>query len=164
MFCPNPLLRLLLLFVALLMGGQAAATVTPALRDLSVLVDPQGDMDISAIASAADQRFKPLATGLVAGYTSNVNWLRFTIAAPKGEWWLDILPPYLDDLRLYEPDPLHPGAFLERRAGDQLPFSAREVDYRGFVFKIHTPAHRFLCRACGHQTTFMPPWCWTTVS
>lgn len=131
--------RLLLLLIALLTGGQAMATVVPALRDLAVLVDPQGEMTITAVASAADQRFKPLASGLSAGYTRKVHWLRFTIAAPAGEWWLDLLPPYVDDLRLYEPDPLHPGTFLERRAGDQLPFSAREVDYRGFIFKLHTP-------------------------
>ena len=129
--------RLLLLLVAILMGGQAMATAAPALRDLAVLVDPQGDMDISAVASTADQRFKPIPGGLSAGYTRHVHWLRFTIAQSAGEWWLDLLPPYVDDLRLYEPDPLHPGAFLERRAGDQLPFSEREVDYRGFIFKLH---------------------------
>jgi len=130
--------RLLLLLIALLTGGQAMATATPALRNLAVLVDPQGDMNISAVASAADQRFKPLSSGLAAGYTRQVHWLRFTIAESAGEWWLDLLPPYVDDLRLYEPDPLHPGNFLERRAGDQLPFSAREVNYRGFIFKLHT--------------------------
>lgn len=133
----NAFLRLLLLSILLLIGGQAMATGTVALRDLAVLVDPQGEMDITAVAGAADQRFKPLSTGLAVGYSNAAHWLRFTIAAPAGEWWLDVLPPYVDDLRLYEPDPKHPGAYLERRAGDRLPFSAREADYRGFIFKLH---------------------------
>ncbi|MBV5332168.1 hypothetical protein JZU54_01000, partial [bacterium] len=34
-------------------------------------------------------------------------------------------------------DPAHPGNFIERRAGAVLPFAAREVDYRSFVFKLH---------------------------
>ncbi|MGI9134891.1 MAG: 7TM diverse intracellular signaling domain-containing protein, partial [Rhodoferax sp.] len=31
----------------------------------------------------------------------------------------------------------HPGQFIERRAGDRLPFAAREVAHRGFVFKLN---------------------------
>ncbi|MDQ5910527.1 MAG: hypothetical protein QG599_2624 [Pseudomonadota bacterium] len=155
--------RLLLLFTAILIGGQAMATDVPVLRDLAVLVDPQGDMDISAVASAADQRFKPIPSGLAAGYTRNVHWLRFTVVAPAGEWWLDLLPPYVDDLRLYEPDPLHPGTFLERRAGDQLPFSTREVDYRGFIFKLHTPDETpriYYLRLQTRSTSILVPRLW----
>ncbi len=140
------------------------ATATAALRDLAVLVDPQSDMDIAAVASAADQRFKPIPGGLAAGYTRSASWLRFTIAAPAGEWWLDILPPYVDDLRLYEPDSLHPGNFLERRAGDQLPFSAREVDYRGFIFKLHTAdetPRTYYLRLQTKSTSILVPRLWS---
>jgi signal transduction histidine kinase len=155
--------RLLVLAIALLMGGQAMASTAPALRDLAVLVDPQGDMDIFAVATAADQRFIPLSNGLSAGYSRNVHWLRFTIAAPAGEWWLDLLPPYVDDLRLYEPDPLHPGTFLERRAGDQLPFSAREADYRGFIFKLRTAdetPRTYYLRLQTQSTSLLVPRLW----
>lgn len=107
------------------------------LRDLSTLEDKAGIENIGSVAAADPGRFRPLPGGsLSAGYTRSIHWLRLTIEAEAGEWWLDILPPYLDDLRLYEPVPGQTGAFRERRAGDTLPFAAREVDYRGFVFKL----------------------------
>lgn len=110
------------------------------LRDLGVLVDPTGQETIETVASAEPDRFRPLPGGnLAAGYTRDVHWLRFRVEAPPGEWWLVLLPPYLDDLRLHEPDRARPGSFLERRAGDRLPFADREVPYRGFVFRLDVP-------------------------
>ncbi len=130
------------LLAALLLSGAMPLAAAPALRDLAVLKDPHGTETIETVASATaatagPDRFSPLPSGiLAAGYTRAAHWLRFRVEAPAGEWWLEILPPFLDDLRLYERDPARPGAFLERRAGDRLPFSAREVPYRCFVFKL----------------------------
>ena len=101
-----------------------------------MLEDKSGTENIHSIALASG--FRPLPGGaFAAGYTRSVHWLRFTVSAPAGEWWLDILPPYLEDLRLYEPDPAQPGSFIERRGGAAFPFDQREVDYRGHVFKLH---------------------------
>jgi signal transduction histidine kinase len=126
---------LICLFWALA-APSSAAVVLPQLSGLAVLEDKTGTESIQGIAAASN--FKPLPGGtFAAGYTRSVHWLRFKVTAPAGEWWLDILPPYLDDLRLYEADPAHPGNFIERRAGAVLPFAAREVDYRSFVFKLH---------------------------
>ena len=112
----------------------------PTLRDLALLVDPEGQETIATIAHTEAGRFTPLpGNGFTRGYTRATHWLRFTLVAPPGEWWLDLLPPYLDDLRLYAPDPTRPGQFIERRAGDRLPFAAREVPYRGYVFKLQQP-------------------------
>lgn len=109
----------------------------PQLRDLAVLEDKAGRETIQTISSLDPRRFRLLPAGsLAAGYSRSVHWLRFTLDAPAGEWWLDILPPYLDDLRLYEPDSSRAGAFIERRAGDTLALAAREADYRGFLFKL----------------------------
>jgi signal transduction histidine kinase len=128
--------RYLLIFLLCMQAASLSASVPmPRLSDLAVLEDKTGMEDIQSITAATG--FNPLSGGTFSGgYTHSVHWLRFTVVAPAGEWWLDILPPYLEDLRLYEPDPAHPGTFVERRAGFALPFAAREVDYRGFVFKL----------------------------
>ncbi len=126
---------LALLFIFSFTLGAGAQAVE--LRDLAVLVDVDGTETIASVsASAAQARFTPLAGALSAGYTRQVHWLRFTVQAPAAEWWLEVQPPVLDDLRLFEPTAT---GFTERRAGDRLPFSSREEDYRGFVFKLALP-------------------------
>lgn len=109
-----------------------------AVRDLGVLVDPGGALTIAEVSSAAAREsFTPLAGMLNAGYTRDVQWLRFSVAPPAaGEWWLEVQPPFLDDLRLFEPDA---GGFVEHRSGDRQPFVSREEDYRAFVFKLTFP-------------------------
>ena len=96
------------------------------------------NVDASTLAPVSTPTVSPASTAPTpTGYTRSVHWLRFTATAPAGEWWLGILPPYLEDLRLYEPDPARPGSYIERRAGGALHFDQREVDYRGHVFKLH---------------------------
>lgn len=111
---------------------------------LALLTDADGSETIASVtAPAAADRFHPLDRQLNAGYTRTVHWLRFTVQPPApGEWWLEMQPPFLDDLRLYEPLSLAPGdqpAFRERRGGDHLPFAAREVPYRAFVSRLDLP-------------------------
>jgi signal transduction histidine kinase len=122
------------LLIALASLGVRAAPLM--LQDLAVLQDRSGALTISEIAGTDPSQFKPLPTGSFAGgFTRSVFWFRFSVAQ-AGETWLDIQPPVLDDLRLFEADPHQSNAWLERRAGDTLPFAAREVPYRGFVFKL----------------------------
>ena len=126
--------RTILLLVAL--GLPFAASAQPvAVHDLAVLVDADGVETIASVsAPGASQRFRSLDGLFSAGYTRKVHWLRFSVQAPAaGSWWLEVMPPFLDDLRLFTPD----GAtFAERRTGDRLPFASREEDYRGFIFKL----------------------------
>ena len=126
------LLALIALGLCLLAGS---AQATPVL-EMAALERGVGGDTIASVASADATLFRALPYGYFGGYTRQPQWLRFTVDAPVGEWWLSLLPPFLDDLRLYVPDPDHPGTFLERRSGDHLPFTQREDDYRGFVFKL----------------------------
>ena len=114
--------RYLLLFLLCLQAVSLSASLEePRLSDLAVLEDKSGTENIQSVSAASN--FKPLPGGmLAAGFTRSVHWLRFTVTAPAGESWLDILPAYLEDLRLYQPDPVHPGSFIERRSGSALPF------------------------------------------
>ena len=126
---------LVLFALALPLGVSAQAL---AVHDLSVLVDAEGTETIDSVsASASEPRFVPISGGLAAGYTRKVHWLRFSVQAPvAGAWWLEVQPPFLDDLRLYEPGA---AGFTERRSGDLLPFALREEESRGFVFKLALP-------------------------
>jgi diguanylate cyclase (GGDEF)-like protein len=121
----------------------AQAEPPPALQDLAVFEDKAGTETIDSIVRiAADEprRFTALPAGSLArGYTRSTFWLRFTLAAPAGTWLLDLLPPYVDDLRLYVPDPDHAGAYAEQRAGDRHPLANAGAPYRSFVFEIHQP-------------------------
>ena len=140
---------LLCLAISLPLGGNAQGL---AVQNLAVLVDIDGSETIESVSGPqAAQRFTRLEGSLSAGYTRKVHWLRFNVPAPaNGAWWLEVMPPMLDDLRLFEPS----GAgFAERRAGDHLPFSSREEDYQGFVFKLvlaDTAPHTYYLRL---QTT-----------
>ncbi|MBK5914431.1 sensor histidine kinase [Rhodocyclus purpureus] len=128
--------RLLIFLFVSLLSLDAGAARLPTYQ-LAVLRDTAGTLSIDDIASTDPARFKTLPRGnFSAGFTRSTHWLRLTVEAPPGEWWLDILPAVLDDIRLFEPDPAGAGAWIERRAGDTLPFSAREVPFRGFVFKL----------------------------
>jgi signal transduction histidine kinase len=122
------------LLIALAGFGVRAAPFL--LHDLAVFEDKAGTLTIEAVAGGALSLFKPLPSGgFSGGYTRSTYWFRFTVAQ-AGETWLDIQPPVLDDLRLFEADPLRAGSWLERHAGDTLPFSAREVPARSFVLKL----------------------------
>ncbi|MGI9135397.1 MAG: 7TMR-DISMED2 domain-containing protein, partial [Rhodoferax sp.] len=93
---------------------EAAAGAEAALRGMAVLEDASGSETIASISTADPARFRTLpGPALEAGYSRSAHWLRFQIEAPAGPWWLDILPSYLDDIRLFEPDLAHPGQFIE---------------------------------------------------
>ena len=130
------LVRLILLTM-LMSLPQVQAQGLPV-GDLALLVDDNGTETIESVsASTALARYTPLHKMLHAGYTSKVHWIRFTVQAPRpGAWWLEVQPPYVDDLRLFERSA---AGFKERRSGDRMPFSSREEDYRGFIFKLAVP-------------------------
>lgn len=87
-------------------------------------------------------------------------------APAAGEWWLEVQPPFLDDIRLFEPTTSTPDStpqFRERRGGDSQPFSQREVPYRAFVAKLILPdtqPHTFYLRmqTSGASMAFLRLW------
>lgn len=146
---PSPATRTLAKLLGLL-AGIFWLLITPshaadawAIDGLAVLTDPHGSESIQTVSQpdrAGD--FRPVPAGFSAGFTRSVHWLRFTLRAPpqndKGlrELFLEIHPPYLDDLQIYLSQPQENGAFDIRRAGDLRPHSAKEYPYRAFVFRV----------------------------
>ena len=148
------MLRPILLFLffsltATCSWGSAAAkpidstTLDRALvEEVAVLVDRDGTASIDDVAAADESRFKTLKSTFSAGYTHHVHWLRITLQREGGaprNWFLEVGPSYLDDVRLFTPSRSGDSVFNERRSGDRLPFSSREVPHRNFVFNLSFP-------------------------
>lgn len=130
--------RVLVIILAALPAALLAQANAPALRDFAVLVDPDGHETVASVAAADARRFQAIRSNTLSrGYGNAAYWLRFTLDAPAGEWIVDVLPPYLNDVRLYEPDLTRPGSHREHSTGNLLPFSSREFDYRGFAFRVN---------------------------
>ena len=135
-----------LLFIAFHLATPEPPPAAASSRTLQIhaLRDPDGRESIETVSDPArSSAFKHYPLGFSAGFTRSVHWLRVEISPLQAGQdtrstldWLEVHPPYLDDLRLYRPLPEQPGAFEEIRQGDLLPFQAREYPYRSFIFGI----------------------------
>ncbi len=137
------LLGLLLLLLLSPLLSPLLRAETPALisfdqGQLSVLRDASKQLTLEqARAAHAAGQFRPIPGNLGLGYIPDAVWLHLSVKStaeqsPAG--WLEILPPYLDDVQLFHIRP--DGTVDERRGGDRLPQSAKEEDYRGTLFKL----------------------------
>ncbi len=132
------LLGLLLLLLSPLLHAEAPPVISLDQGQLSVLRDPskQLTLDQARAAHAAGQ-FRALHGTLGLGYIPDAVWLHLSVERTDGQsptGWLEIMPPYLDDVQLFHLRP--DGTVDERRGGDRLPQSAKEEDYRGTLFKL----------------------------
>lgn len=92
--------------------------------------------DISAPKSIDWHRSRKQHLNL--GYTKSVYWLRVSTENITGgtiHWLLEIDFPPIDLIELYTPDPA--GGYTVRKAGDTLPFSAREIKYVNYLFNMN---------------------------
>ncbi|MFZ5757851.1 MAG: sensor histidine kinase [Pseudomonadota bacterium] len=116
-------------------GGDAREI--PLDGHLSVLSDPDGNLTLAQVqaASAAGQ-FTPLAGNLGEGYTREVRWLRFTFTRIPDDyrWWLELLPPFLDNVQLHlvRPD----GSVVSKQTGDHFSRVSRDIDARTLLFRL----------------------------
>jgi hypothetical protein len=102
-----------------------------------VLEDPTGTMTLADAQRRAGE-FKPSAVrddaAINFGYSSAAWWLRVDLAAEANaprDWLLDVAFPTLDSVEFFGPGG-------ERLAtGDRLPFTARPLLHRNFVFPVH---------------------------
>ncbi len=116
-----------------------------------VLEDKSGQLDIAAIIqseqnvtdSATGSRqslvnFQPLKGDLSAAYTKSVYWLKLelqrTDALASQQWWMEITPNMLDDVRAYHV--LNQKIISSHRAGDHQRFSESETRHRLAVFRM----------------------------
>lgn len=106
---------------------------------LEVLIDDTGTLSFEAIQGPEQQsRFTPWSGHRSLGYHTGAVWLRLTLSRPAqadGIWWLDLGVPWLDEARLFEPQP--DGSYRARAAvGASHPFAQRDVNYRSPVYRL----------------------------
>lgn len=105
-------------------------------HDFTLLRDASGDMDIDAVA--ASNRFRHAQWhDFTPGYTKDVIWLRFSFYNPMpddGDRYLEISPPRLQDIRLYERLPN--GSWQVHQGGTVVPVDQRLVPARVTAFPL----------------------------
>lgn len=114
-------------------SGQRANIHTDLLRD------PEATLEIADILRPDVQAAFAPSQGVSGGSIENTaHWLRITVQRPAGdqrEWWLEVHPLNLYDLRLYWPD--GKDGYREQRSGERVEFRAgRDEIYRQFVFRL----------------------------
>jgi signal transduction histidine kinase/DNA-binding response OmpR family regulator len=107
-------------------------------RHLDYLEDPEGKLTLDDVRSAAmEARWTASNVDIPNfGFTSNTYWFRFDVDNPGSasiERVLDVGYPVLDEISLYAGE--H-GVLRERRAGDHLPVSVREIRHEHFLFTL----------------------------
>ena len=135
----HTLLLVLFLFPMLSYGAEL-------MRSQAMLEDPSARLSIQQVVSSPD--FSPLPDMLVKGYSASAFWLRIDVdPRPDGGLiQLRIRPTFVDDVRLYEPDPASDGGWKQRMSGDRYPFNAsdRSVNTLGFAVAPKVPTTYYL--------------------
>lgn len=103
---------------------------------ISVLEDAAGTLTLADVQRRAAD-FQPSGVrddaAINFGYSSSAWWLRIDLAADPDaarDWLLDVAFPTLDNIEYFGPGGEH------RVAGDRLPFAARPLLHRNFVFPV----------------------------
>ena len=94
------------------------------------------------LSEAQSGPWQPAPELLSLGYTPQVLWVRLTVRATRSDdpLVLRIRPSYLDQVRLYLPDPGRAGQWVTRDTGDTLPFSTRDRASSALGFLWHPPS------------------------
>ncbi|MBP7564776.1 MAG: hypothetical protein KA795_02090 [Burkholderiaceae bacterium] len=103
---------------------------------MSVLVDPEGRLDVAGAAARAGE-FQPVPGALARGFTRDVLWVRFELArdpAVTRSWFLEVGPTFLDEVTLFAPQA--GGTFRAIELGDRRPYAERPVPDVRFVFPL----------------------------
>ena len=101
--------------------------------------DPSGQLTIKDIAGLPSTQLRRLESDLSLGFTSDVVWIKVTMArvsaADPEDWYLVLGQTLLKDVRLYKP--LANGDFSEHYGTQSNQFVKKEIHHRRPVFTIH---------------------------
>lgn len=136
--------------VAVLAGCVPGAT-GDLITGRRVLVDPHGELTVSDLPT---RQFTPFADTLSRGFTDSVHWVALDVRAPERgpDVVIRISQTYLDDIRLYAPDPAAAGGWTTVVSGDRSNYDDRErlAIVPSFSVQIRKPAETLYLRL---QTT-----------
>ena len=101
------------------------------------LEDKEGSLSFEAAQKSTGWQ-KTETEAVNFGFTPSQYWFRFDIQdrdTKHPELYLEIDYPMLDYVDLYYPD--NTGTYRQKKTGDMLPFSSREIDDRKIIFTVH---------------------------
>jgi two-component system, sensor histidine kinase LadS len=108
-------------------------------RSLEYRRDDTGRLTLEQIEQTSDGWLRSDKEFPGFGFTRATYWVRLRLFNPDSqlrEWRLEQGYPLIDSIKLYE---RRGDQRIERAAGDAMPFDARELSHRNFVFSIQTP-------------------------
>lgn len=119
------------------------------------LIDSTGKLALADILKPEmAARFVPIPGNMNRGYTRDTVWLRFTVqrtAAFPAEARLRLVPPYLDEITVYQQtgsNPVQPSSYRVTRLGDHIPTAERtylNIDFVApLVLQTDRPATVYL--------------------
>jgi len=113
----------LVLLASLVMASLAVAGDLTLAR--AVLEDPSGRLTQAEVQGRV---FEPVGATLFRGYSRSAFWLRLRLRRPAagGPVVLLIREPFLNEVRLFEPDPGTPAGWRSRVTGDHYPYAGRD--------------------------------------
>ena len=135
------LLGLLLLLMYPLLRAEMPPVITFDQGQITVLRDKSKQFILEQLRAAhAAGQFKPLVANLGLGYSHDAVWLHLSIAQEHpAARWLEVMPPYLDDFRLFyiRPD----GQIEERRSGMMMASMMGAIAFQKHLGAVHSCAH-----------------------
>jgi adenylate cyclase len=111
---------------------------------MDVLEDKKRQWTIDDVVSeGVSDLFIPVTVDAPAfGFTLSAYWVRFTVVNRLREevpWFLEVAYPPMDHIQVYIPTSSE--SYDVKYAGDSLPFHAREMQHRTFVFHLKEAPH-----------------------
>lgn len=113
--------------------------VYPLEDTLSFIEDKSGELTFADIAARPETEWKKNSKKTVNfGFTASAWWFRTRLsnAAPATHWLLKVGYPHLDIIEVYHRDAAN-GRLDVKIGGDLLPFSARYISHRHFLFPVN---------------------------
>ncbi|HYD97893.1 MAG TPA: sensor histidine kinase [Alphaproteobacteria bacterium] len=112
---------------------------------IEILRDPEGRLTLEDVAGGGAAGFEPIPGAVSLGFTADTLWVRFALRRAAGapaEWYLQIDPPFLDDIAVHVSDPAAAGTYRAVVLGDTHPVAGRPVRYRSFLVPLELPEER----------------------
>lgn len=127
-----------LLFLAFVqvLPSQAGEAGDDHVASREIYRDTTGKLSLKDVLGAP---FVAAADVFAGGYTSDAIWVRLVVRPPKGggALVLRILPTYLNEITLYEPDPDQPGTWRTTATGNRVPWRDRPLKSISLGFPVH---------------------------
>lgn len=104
-----------------------------------LFVDSDGTLTIEQAAKLPSNVFESRSRPLAEGYRQATFWLRLTLPAKwfdNGELWLELFPPFLDSVTVYQRSLGSTEAWRQETLGDHFPATDRSIDARLPVFAL----------------------------